>query len=202
MTVYIISWIVLSLIIGAVGSSRKIGFLGAFFLSLLLSPLLGVIITIASKSNEAIKYEQELLKTQKEQKESLEEIKSQNVGSTITEELKKVKDLLDANLITQDEFEKIKNKILSNNDLVGNDVLSENQENEFDPNYELISDYEELNENEINSVKKLLLNINESQIIVINRLSRKIMKINKGEFLPNAKDWIVVNKFKKAVAQD
>ncbi len=42
-------WIVFSILIGLVGKQRKIGFGGAFFLSLLLSPLIGLIITLISK---------------------------------------------------------------------------------------------------------------------------------------------------------
>ncbi len=44
----IISWVIVSLIIGAIGSNRKIGFASSFFLSLLLSPLIGAIFTATS----------------------------------------------------------------------------------------------------------------------------------------------------------
>lgn len=111
--ILIISWIVLSIIIGVVGSSRKIGFLGGFFLSLLLSPLIGIIITVSSKTNDAIRYEKEILETQKKQHETLEQIKSQNVSS-IADDLKKIKELLLNSVITEEEFEKMKKKIISN----------------------------------------------------------------------------------------
>lgn len=48
--IFFIFWILFSFIVGSMGSSRKIGFAGAFFLSLLLSPLIGVIFTATSKS--------------------------------------------------------------------------------------------------------------------------------------------------------
>lgn len=127
MEIYIISWIVVSLIIGAIGSSRKIGFGGAFFLSLLLSPLLGLIITLVSKTKDAIKYEQEVLATQKKQQETLEKIKYQNISS-ITDELKKIKDLLDSNVISAEEFETLKKKIILNFEPSEN---KQNTENKF-----------------------------------------------------------------------
>jgi hypothetical protein len=34
------------MIVGAIGSHRKIGFAGAFFASLILSPILGLLITL------------------------------------------------------------------------------------------------------------------------------------------------------------
>lgn len=44
-------WVLFSLLIGAIGNNRNIGFWGAFFLSLILSPLIGLIFTIISKSH-------------------------------------------------------------------------------------------------------------------------------------------------------
>jgi hypothetical protein len=107
----IIGWIIFSIIIGVIGANRKIGFLGAFFLSLLLSPIIGLIVTLVSKSNEAEKFENEILVTQKKQQEILENISQQNV-SGITDDLKKVKELLDNGVINQEEFEKMKSKLL------------------------------------------------------------------------------------------
>ena len=49
MATTIILWIVFSILIGMVGKDRNIGFAGAFFLSLLLSPLIGLIIALVSK---------------------------------------------------------------------------------------------------------------------------------------------------------
>ena len=50
----IIFWLIFSLIVGAIGNDRKIGFAGGFFLSILLSPLIGLIIVLVSdKKNRA-----------------------------------------------------------------------------------------------------------------------------------------------------
>jgi len=43
-----ISWIIFSFVAGAVGANRKIGFAATFILSLLLSPLIGLILAFAS----------------------------------------------------------------------------------------------------------------------------------------------------------
>lgn len=48
--------IVVSLLIGKLGEKRKIGFGWSFALSLLLSPLIGLIITLASKKNSKIDF--------------------------------------------------------------------------------------------------------------------------------------------------
>ena len=45
-------WIIFSFVVGFIGSERKIGFWGAFFLSILLSPLIGLIIALVSKNKE------------------------------------------------------------------------------------------------------------------------------------------------------
>jgi hypothetical protein len=45
---YAILWIVLCIVAGSVGNNRNIGFAGAFFLSLFLSPLVGLILTFNS----------------------------------------------------------------------------------------------------------------------------------------------------------
>lgn len=48
LTITVIGWIVLSLIVGSVGEGRRIGFFGGFVACLFLSPLIGLLIIIAS----------------------------------------------------------------------------------------------------------------------------------------------------------
>lgn len=43
-----LTWVGLSILIGFVGQNKKIGYWGTFFLSLLLSPLIGLIIALVS----------------------------------------------------------------------------------------------------------------------------------------------------------
>lgn len=45
----ILAWIILSFFIAIIGSNRKIGYWGTFFLSLILSPIVGAIFALASE---------------------------------------------------------------------------------------------------------------------------------------------------------
>lgn len=47
-----IYWLIFSVIVGIIAREKRIGFFGGFFLSLLLSPLIGLIIALVSKSKE------------------------------------------------------------------------------------------------------------------------------------------------------
>lgn len=47
--IVILAYLLVSVVIGFVGISRKIGFLGAFGAALFLTPLFGILITLASK---------------------------------------------------------------------------------------------------------------------------------------------------------
>ena len=58
-------WVICSLIIGAIGSGRRIGFGGAFAVSLFFSPIIGLICAIASPTKEALEA-LELLRAQEE----------------------------------------------------------------------------------------------------------------------------------------
>lgn len=62
----VILWLLFSVIVGALGASRKIGFFGAFFISLLLSPLIGLIVTLFSKDKQTDRLEKMLLKKEKD----------------------------------------------------------------------------------------------------------------------------------------
>lgn len=48
--------IILSLLVGRLGEKRKIGFGWSFALSLLLSPLIGLVITLTSKKKSRIDF--------------------------------------------------------------------------------------------------------------------------------------------------
>lgn len=80
-------WLLLSFIVGAFGSDRKIGFFGALLLSLFLSPLIGVIGVALSerKSAKPKNYESQLIK---------------------------LAELKDKNLISEDDFNEEKKRIL------------------------------------------------------------------------------------------
>lgn len=46
--IYISAWLILSLLVGEIGTSKKIGRIGAFFISLIFSPIIGLLFVIAS----------------------------------------------------------------------------------------------------------------------------------------------------------
>ena len=115
--IWIITWLIFCIILGSIGSNRKIGFWGAFFLSLLLSPLIGLIITLTSKTKEAEKYENEILSIQRSQKQAIENLNSKSVGE-IADDLLKIKNLLDNGVIDSKEYENLRNKLLTNFDSV------------------------------------------------------------------------------------
>jgi phosphotransferase system glucose/maltose/N-acetylglucosamine-specific IIC component len=110
-------FLIFSVVVGVVGSSRKIGFFGAFILSFLLSPIIGLIITLNSKNIEREAYEKEILEVQKEQKNVLEELTKVDDTSTpqssITDELTKLNKLKENKTITEVEYEKLKDKIIN-----------------------------------------------------------------------------------------
>ncbi|PQJ10783.1 hypothetical protein CJD36_012500 [Flavipsychrobacter stenotrophus] len=54
-------WLVVSVVIGVAGTKREIGFLGALFASLLLSPLCGLILTAFSKDIANEKFKKQIL---------------------------------------------------------------------------------------------------------------------------------------------
>ena len=57
----IFPWLLFSILIGFLGKKKNIGFGGAFFLSILLSPLIGLIIALSSKEKKDIKEEYKFL---------------------------------------------------------------------------------------------------------------------------------------------
>jgi len=96
------------------GSDRNIGFFGAFAVSLLLSPLVGGIITLTSESKAAAKHKEQVLKVQEEQAQALRNMEAQKATPVTTaDELLKLKSLLDAGAITQLEYEAQKAKLLA-----------------------------------------------------------------------------------------
>lgn len=109
------SWIIFSFVVGFIGSGRKIGFFGAFFLSLLLSPLLGLIITLVSKNEADEAYKAKVLSFQQNQQEALKKLSEAEKSKTVSiaDELEKLKKLKEDNLITEDEFQNLKNKVIN-----------------------------------------------------------------------------------------
>lgn len=64
MAVIVVLWIILALVIGGWGGNRKIGFAGAFFISLLFSPVIGLIVTAISAPKDFSQEEADRLNEQ------------------------------------------------------------------------------------------------------------------------------------------
>ena len=105
---WILGWIVFSIVAGFVGSGRKIGFGWAFFWSLLLSPLIGLINAFASDKKSDV----ELRAVQEKQAEAIQVIK-ENSKKSVTDQIKEAKELLDSGAITEEEFDSLKKKLLN-----------------------------------------------------------------------------------------
>ena len=109
------TWILLSVVAGFIGSDRKIGFWMAFLLSIVLSPIIGIIVAAISKVEYEEEYEEAILETQIQQQKTLEKISEQNALSTnysISDEIKKLKELQNEGILTEEEFEAQKKKLL------------------------------------------------------------------------------------------
>lgn len=98
-----VSWIFLSFIIGFIGDSRKIGFTGAFFVCILLSPLLGIIVVLSSKRKSDEEWQKEILKNSTS-KESV---------TSVADEIEKLIHLKENGSISEEEFDNLKRKLIN-----------------------------------------------------------------------------------------
>jgi len=104
-------WIIFSFVVGIIGKSRNIGFVGAFIVSLLLSPLLGIIITAFSKSNEDIEKDKIRQEEQDQARRLLLNLhKPQQL--TIADELESINKLKRDGLISEEEYIKLRSKLM------------------------------------------------------------------------------------------
>ena len=101
-TMGIFLWLLLTFIVGIIGSSRRIGFFGSFILSLILSPLIGIIIVLTSQRKSDLHFQKKLLENSK-----LKKIDHM-------EEIDRLLDMKSNGHITEDEYQKMKQKIIEN----------------------------------------------------------------------------------------
>jgi len=94
--------IVLSLIIGNMGKERKIGFGPAFFISLFLSPVVGIIITANSPRFEDEEYRERILRIAASGKQP----------ANVADELFKLNELRKEGVLSEEEFAAQKQKLL------------------------------------------------------------------------------------------
>ena len=113
----VLAWIIGSFVAGLIGSGKRIGFFGAFFLAAILSPLIGIIVAAMSKNDADVEREKKLLQSSRKQEEVLKKISEQAVkdsGISISDEIIKLKELQNQGILTEEEFEAQKKKLLNN----------------------------------------------------------------------------------------
>lgn len=101
-------WFVGTVVVAAIGSDRKFGGWAALFVSLFLSPIVGLIAVLASPSKQSVAYQKKMLELQKQQLEAAQ----QPAPPSVADELLKLKTLLDSGAITPDDYEGAKNILL------------------------------------------------------------------------------------------
>lgn len=106
-----IAWFIGSIIAAAIADNRQLGAGWAFFISIIFSPLIGIIAALASSKNIDVELKNKLISTQ----EHLIN-KSYHNKLTTAEEIKQYKALLDDRIITSEEFELKKKQLLGVSD--------------------------------------------------------------------------------------
>lgn len=95
-------WLIFSCIVAAIGAERKIGGVAAFFISIFLSPIIGLIVTLVSSRTSEVKFQEQLLEQTK---------KDNAVGSA--KEIEELHELFKKGILTETEFVNKKAKILN-----------------------------------------------------------------------------------------
>jgi hypothetical protein len=114
--VIFVLWVVFCFVVASIGSGRKIGYGAAFFISLLLSPVVGLVLVLVSERKADEAYRAEVLDTQKKQREALEKLSGAEVApvASVAGELEKLQHLRDRGVINQEEFQALKQKLIGN----------------------------------------------------------------------------------------
>jgi hypothetical protein len=95
-------WIIFTVIVTAIGAERKIGGVASFFLSLILSPLIGLIIVLCSERISDAKFKSELLLKDK-----------QAPADTSAKEIEELYELWQKGILTEAEYINKKQRILN-----------------------------------------------------------------------------------------
>lgn len=96
-SIILISWILFSSIVAFLGSTRKIGAMGAFAASIVLSPLIGFLVVIFSKPVP-------------KEFNTLQEI-------SVSDEISKLNTLYNDGVLTKEEFDIQKSKVLNSGNM-------------------------------------------------------------------------------------
>ncbi len=107
----IIAWLFFSILVAFVfGSARQIGWFLSLVVCLLLSPLIGFIITICSKTKETAFLERQQYEINKKKLEQLKQ-----PVEDLSSKLEKIAHLKSAGHLTDEEYQQAKQKLLNSN---------------------------------------------------------------------------------------
>lgn len=109
---WVFLWILLALLVGAVGSDKSLGFMGSFLLSLLLSPVVGLIIVLLLNKNEDPNVKQPIIMTTTVMDETKKSDPTQASVKSVAEELDKLFALKEKSAITEEEYNQLKSQLI------------------------------------------------------------------------------------------
>lgn len=101
------------LLMGLWGTNKVIGFLSAFLLSIILTPLISFWIILFSKDKTQFMNEQNIMRMQFNQMNSLQQIQKNQNNSNIASELEKLDRLKKSGSISEVEYLKLRDKIIN-----------------------------------------------------------------------------------------
>ena len=93
---FIVFYLFFALGVGWVAGEKTLGFMGGFLLSLILTPIIGFIITLFYPSKSSVE----------------NRIKMARTETSVADELKKISNLRDTGAITEEEFQEFKGRLL------------------------------------------------------------------------------------------
>lgn len=110
--IYVILWVAFACLVGYLSNEKTIGFWGGFLISLLLSPVIGLIIyAVSMDKSEKIRLIQQQWNIQQQSRIIHQQQLTNN--QSISNEIEKLKKQMDEGVITPEEFQALKNKIIS-----------------------------------------------------------------------------------------
>lgn len=113
-----ILWIVFTVIVTFIGSDRKIGAGAAFLISLLLSPLIGIIVVAMSPTLESERHKNQMLKTQAELLEATKALANKPIHEGTDQQMnvdnmQQFQKMYELGLITEAEYNERRQKLLN-----------------------------------------------------------------------------------------
>lgn len=107
----LLGWLILSIFIGVAGKERRIGGAGAFFCALLLSPLIGLVAVLLSKSLDDDRREKYLAETQRQQAQAMAQMQAP-AAKSVVEQLERLLAMKDAGHLTEEEYQTAKAQLI------------------------------------------------------------------------------------------